>query len=718
MKCWSRKPNKKRKAHRLQYEVTYREYVSAIHAQGRALFSARESQRWRDDSKVKSDEAVDRPKFHLIIPTKQSDDRLCKTVLSAAILNYPAPTLINFNRTREDDNNPDLQAVTGVKDFLYGEQTRPHDLALIINVDTWLQLPVETMIHRFVKHTIAADKSLLSRYNPTGDSDESAAADIRPIAEEAVKTQRYEEKVMFGASKVCIGHEPGDLACAAIPDSSLASDIYGPDTDKLDITVRPRFLNSHMILGRVSDLQPLFNAMVRKMEMQGSASTDQWAFSQLFGEQEAARKSTLPTRSAKSLPGSQLKVQPSELSRRSWWPELFHKQTSTNRKVAVQEEFAPIPNVNYEYGIALDYESAIFQTVDNSISDLQSITFDEPIQIKSKSKIEAAAFKMPMQLPADIRRLSKPYKLQRDITNDLPGVIKRPDTLDLLPLDLNWTDVSLATNIIVPKGRIPAAFSFSGDEMAVHAFWAKMWYHPHARAMMRRYMRSIKGQLGAVTATKGEGQWWASRGGRGGIWTDQNVWLEWNEVCGAFSSEVFLDEYGEIGKELEEDRKPVYMHGKLISGYGPDEEPLSENQLIEKEMQEKKDDERKAQDNERNKKLEQLKEKEAAMQKDEDGRDIKQESDGVEGDSKDEEFHEDNKQDEKNNEENGSKDKEGKPDADEHAERKQDAKEDKGDKNSKEDVNEPKQEQEPKKADKEVEPERKLDPLVPIELIE
>src|SRR5437773_1507757 len=43
-----------------------------------------------------------KPNFHLLVLATEPNARLCKSLLSAAVLNYPPPTLINFNLTFYD----------------------------------------------------------------------------------------------------------------------------------------------------------------------------------------------------------------------------------------------------------------------------------------------------------------------------------------------------------------------------------------------------------------------------------------------------------------------------------------------------------------------------------------------------------------------------------------------------------------------------------------
>jgi hypothetical protein len=73
-----------------------------------------------------------RPKFHLLIPTpaKKPAANLCKTLLSAAVLNYPPPTLIRYYE--EEGEHLGYDVVKKTLNFLQGKEAHEHDLVLII----------------------------------------------------------------------------------------------------------------------------------------------------------------------------------------------------------------------------------------------------------------------------------------------------------------------------------------------------------------------------------------------------------------------------------------------------------------------------------------------------------------------------------------------------------------------------------------------------------
>ncbi|KAH6672964.1 hypothetical protein B0J14DRAFT_60975 [Halenospora varia] len=86
------------------------------------LYHERKQSRWDDDSQA----LIKKPKFHLLIGTATNkSDHLCKTLLSAAILNYPPPTLLQYENEE--------QIVPNINAFLLGKEIRDDDLVLVVS---------------------------------------------------------------------------------------------------------------------------------------------------------------------------------------------------------------------------------------------------------------------------------------------------------------------------------------------------------------------------------------------------------------------------------------------------------------------------------------------------------------------------------------------------------------------------------------------------------
>ncbi|KAL9100312.1 MAG: hypothetical protein Q9163_004291 [Psora crenata] len=172
-----------------------------------------------------------RPFFHLLIPASQSNPDLCKNLLSAFILGYPSPTLINWGLDAKEgsvfkESTIHTAKIGGVYDFLNDEsRVKDDDLVLIIDgYDVWFQLPPHVLIERYHELVEEADLRLKGRY---GMISEDQNGDEIPE-----RVPKYTQTVIWGADKICWPNPMEDPACAAVPHSTLPKDVYGPETDK------------------------------------------------------------------------------------------------------------------------------------------------------------------------------------------------------------------------------------------------------------------------------------------------------------------------------------------------------------------------------------------------------------------------------------------------------------------------------------------------------
>ena len=90
-------------------------------------------ERW--DDVVESEDigrvTVKKPKFHLLIPYNKPTANLCKTMLSAAVLNYPPPTLIGYVAAGGSER-PGADVVQNTLNFLLGREAHDDDLILVV----------------------------------------------------------------------------------------------------------------------------------------------------------------------------------------------------------------------------------------------------------------------------------------------------------------------------------------------------------------------------------------------------------------------------------------------------------------------------------------------------------------------------------------------------------------------------------------------------------
>lgn len=402
-----------------------------------------------------------------------------------------------------------------------------------IQLDNWFQLPAEVIIGRFLQGTQALDLKLLRKYGRK-PPDIDLNSPIIPLG-----LQRYNQKVLFGAQKEC-SNSPADLACYSAPQSPLLTEIYGPETEGYPGTILdlPRYLGPAISMGRVADLRSIYSRakVILETDSQELHHSSHQVLAHIFGKQEQVRS----VRAEAISHNSQLS---------SWTSLLLGIGRNPIPKIFAPPRDIDIkPGQDYEFGIGLDYTGSIFQTMHNSTTDLRFVTFKHPPTVPWPSLPPDSAFENSVRLPRDLG-MDSPFTSPRTSTS-APNPPLRPE-LDNLPKGgVTWQDVELLTNIIVPSSSVPSALNFQGNESLQNEWWHSMWYQKHGRALLRQRLRDPREGVATKVAIEVEEQWWDFRGGRGGVWTDNGTWLEWNEVCGGFEEGVFGDGLGRFGAEL------------------------------------------------------------------------------------------------------------------------------------------------------------------------
>lgn len=135
----------------------------------------------------------DKGRLHLLIPATSSNADLCKLMLSAQILGYPTPQLINHGAT-EDLEDPYKQHIAKVEGILTHlehldvSSEYATDLVLILDgYDIFLQLRPDVLVKRYYDVCEAADARTREQYGDTLFHDH----DMR-------------QTIVFGPDKICV----------------------------------------------------------------------------------------------------------------------------------------------------------------------------------------------------------------------------------------------------------------------------------------------------------------------------------------------------------------------------------------------------------------------------------------------------------------------------------------------------------------------------------
>ncbi|KAJ5722516.1 hypothetical protein N7488_000551 [Penicillium malachiteum] len=492
------------------------------------------------------------PQLHVLVPAQKGSRGTCRALASAMILGYPPPTLVGYGHetTGATEFEKTVDRMTRIRDYLkQSKVVEEHDIVLMVDADdVFFQLPPEILVTRFQDILRKNNRKLLKRYGvgTVESTTEGAPPDL---------VQKYSQRVLFGASKKCYSALEDDAGCISVPQSTLPPDVFGWKTDIYPDghLNRPRWLNPGAVIGQAADLRLIYDEALRILEQRHKKHGDYQALTQMYGRQEVIR----------------------ELERRrivngitEWFQGLLGINEPANiSTISLRLETGR----RYEFGIGVDFESELFFNQILARDDVEWIKFNNI----TKTSILQAQYGVPREhrllLPSDIAALPNPFNQSRFAKDQTT----RPEwdaKLDKLPNpeQHSWHNAPLMTN--PHSATVPVLAHLNGDEKLRNAWWEEMWFFPWARALLRRYVRVSHGFDAAQSALLGGQNWWDMRGGRGGVWTDEENWVTLSEVCEGQERDLFDDDLGPWAKENGDPDEPVYnKFGNLIHGKEPPE---------------------------------------------------------------------------------------------------------------------------------------------------
>ena len=459
-------------------------------------------------------------RFHLLVPASSANRNLCQTLLSAIILNYPPPILINWDAT-ETDNAYDMHMGKIDKVLAYLEdfpEEQDDDLVLMVDgYDVWFQLPPEPLIRRYFQVIDAQNERIRSTYGP-----------------DVAKKQGFWQTVLFGPDKACWPNsEGGRPACWAVPTSPLPDHAFGPPDDPHNkgepedsYHSRPRWLNSGTIMGPARDVRALLQAVAARVQDHREGLSDQFYFATIWGFQEWARLQTLPNI---TLPSG---VTP---------PDLV-KEVGNSHKI--------------EYHVGLDYESALFQTIGYYDPYLTWLQYDS---ISSGSHKDTPLSEIDrFELPQDVGAARPPLAALKDPKGQELSDLTKPFFSNTKNLRLKqWHELPLLTNIVTRHVSPLLHFMMEKDYRV--KWWDRMWFTPFARNLLQASATAtnipiFKTSLNGKLWTNAQGPIMphnsTSTGGRrDGAWSDKGKWITWASMCAPYEDFVLGADLGPIYNE-------------------------------------------------------------------------------------------------------------------------------------------------------------------------
>lgn len=470
----------------------------------------------------------------MVIPANGPDPNLCKTLLTAGILKYPAPVIVNWNETFDNEalihGGSHLAKISGLAAYLDSmDPSQDEDLVMMVDgYDIWFQLRPQVVLDRYFAINARANKRILD-----------------DLGAEVVQRYTIKQEIVFSSQKRCWPWTENDPPCYAVPESSLPSDVFGPLTDtdigfeeNPYIKFRPRFINSGVIVGPVRAMRRLFTKAEKLLKegQETNVGSDQYIFGHITGDQSIWREAMRRDSLSDAQKDAERLIEANNPKSRWNWPESHFEEV---RFKAGQDDG------RIEYGVGFDYGSEIGIPTVFSETDLEWLTFHNKAQMhRAEQQVGIASDKSRLdELASDIARTTPPFWTREYDPN--------------IPSELLWDDVPLFTNLWT--GNTPAVIHHNahrdGRKALRETWWTKLWSQKYARALFDAWVKEPVGPIAHAGVDKNSKKdWWPAERQKGGgrTWlshhTDANEetreWLGFDDICKDYHEEVFRDGKG------------------------------------------------------------------------------------------------------------------------------------------------------------------------------
>ncbi|KPI34766.1 uncharacterized protein AB675_38 [Cyphellophora attinorum] len=414
--------------------------------------------------------------LHIAVFATSSNYHLCQLQLSAGLLGYPAPILLNYGADEDkDEMKQHLAKIEGAIQYLDSlPASQQDDLVFMLDgFDIWFQLPHSYIVKRYY--------DVVKR---------SHQRHISTFGEALVKKHNIRNTVIFGPDKSCAPAGNDHSSCWAIPESWMEPLSFGPDTDHgRAMHNRPRWLNSGTVMGPARELKDVFERALEQNKHRHVTDSDQFYFSHVFGLQSYARR-----------------------------VHKFEDDRARGCDVAADQEFLlpadvdakkkDIPKIKgerTEYHIGLDWSSDIFQTA--------GFYADYLTWIRHNST------SLYVQETAKEGNYHHHFSLPTDLIGNGPEPLS--DAVD--PALADWRNLPLATN--TASRTVPPVIHINGKKGYRHLWWPRNWFYPYIEKMLesKRNTLSWDDELPKDMPALA-GAWTFNNG--------QTDWVGFNETCG------------------------------------------------------------------------------------------------------------------------------------------------------------------------------------------
>lgn len=376
--------------------------------------------------------------------------------MSAVAMGYPSPILLNWNR---EYNRPTWQFagshIAKLEGFLGGIEslleTDPDasedDVAVLVDAyDVWFQLPPSVLLERFHQLNREADARVRKQW-------QGGSTDF-PIPPP-------KQNIIVTTAKDCFpdSYSGSDPHYEHWPKSPIPTDLYGPDTDTVPWSfdparkyrkVRPRCVNSGLIMGKMGALRDTLHRCREKIDRAVMSGRQLWSDQALIGEvigdQEIWREWIRGLGSS--------------------WNGSFALNDRSNLQPEVRTiADAALQGRHFEFGIGLDYNFTTIPPTCSAEEDGNFVQLSDADAVRAESTKAGVAGNVRVHgIPPELRNLS-----------------------DKLLAGVDWASAPLYTDFYfgnTPVGIHHNAYVDGLKPWRLEHWWGRMWYYPQLRTLI------------------------------------------------------------------------------------------------------------------------------------------------------------------------------------------------------------------------------------------
>ncbi len=217
--------------------------------------------------------AVHRHQDHMlrvILPSSEPDSEVCKTVMTAAILGYSTPIVINYDKVLDDPgrgSDRERHKLNKLSEY-FNRMSSSSDGDIAIVLDTpynWFQLRPEVLMSRYYESNRKANGLLRKLFS----ADEVAFGSIKQDVLLSMHSSSSPSDSTFGGASSVSGHGSSGNRTRAMPNIST---VIGPVESLKDLYRRAAAeadqalgsVNARMVLAEIFDRQELHREAVRQ----------------------------------------------------------------------------------------------------------------------------------------------------------------------------------------------------------------------------------------------------------------------------------------------------------------------------------------------------------------------------------------------------------------------------------------------------------------------